>query len=109
MLTVGETGPQMRSGWYHDWKLLLNLQRKCNFLPRTKKSAFKGMKTLSCYIKKYIYAHSKNEAIAMLAVDTKDSQFKIQEWRLVLLLVPMWSRIHIDTVKYHFKREDKGV
>lgn len=37
------------------------------------------MKTLSCYIKKYIYAHSKNEAIAMLAVDTKDSQFKIQE------------------------------
>lgn len=42
---------------------------------RTKKSAFIEMKTLSHYIKKYIYAHSKNETIRVFTADMKEDQF----------------------------------
>lgn len=33
------------------------------------------MKTLSCYIKNYIYAQSKNEAIRVHIVDMKEDRF----------------------------------
>lgn len=33
------------------------------------------MKTLSCHIKKYIYAQSKSEVIRMYIVDMKEDRF----------------------------------